>query len=126
MVNELLVGLEAYRGLVVCCTNLMPSLDSAALRRFDLMVGFAPLTPVQRRRLLGDLAGIDPVALPAGLVRRLDALPDLTAGDFAALRRQSRFRPGRLTAGEGVEALEQRKRVGQEVGRRVGFAFSPL
>jgi ATP-dependent 26S proteasome regulatory subunit len=126
MVNELLVGLEAYRGLVVCCTNLMPSLDSAALRRFDLMVGFAPLTPAQRRRLLGDLAGTDPATLPAGLVRRLDALPDLTAGDYAALRRQSRFRPGRLTAGEVMEALEQRKRVGQAVGRRVGFGVSPV
>ena len=36
--------MEAYSGVLVCCTNLLADLDPAALRLFDFKVGFKPLT----------------------------------------------------------------------------------
>ena len=42
--NELLTRMEAYSGVLVCCTNLLKNLDSAVLRRFAFKVAFQPLT----------------------------------------------------------------------------------
>jgi SpoVK/Ycf46/Vps4 family AAA+-type ATPase len=42
--NELLTQMEAYSGVLICCTNLLKNLDSAVLRRFTFKVAFRPLT----------------------------------------------------------------------------------
>jgi SpoVK/Ycf46/Vps4 family AAA+-type ATPase len=32
--NEFLTWMENHRGMLICCTNLLPSMDRAAMRRF--------------------------------------------------------------------------------------------
>src|SRR5690606_22942609 len=43
-VNEMLQGMERFNGIFVCTTNLLESLDQAALRRFTFKIRFMPLT----------------------------------------------------------------------------------
>ena len=42
--KELLTQMEAYSGVLICCTNLLSNLDHAVLRRFVFKVAFKPLT----------------------------------------------------------------------------------
>ena len=51
-VNEMLTQMESYQGIFIASTNLMSSVDSAALRRFDLKVSFDYLNGEQAWQLL--------------------------------------------------------------------------
>ena len=90
-VNELLVQMEAFDGIFFCATNLLDVLDSAVFRRFDAKVKFDYLKPHQAAALFeailldaGECAAID-----SGKVRTsLTQIQELTAGDFAAVRRK--------------------------------------
>lgn len=99
-VNEMLTQMESFGGVFVASTNLMDGLDQAALRRFDLKVKFDYLQPTQAWQLF--------VRHAAALNLPLDEVNEasfgrkfkvLTPGDFAALARQSRFRPIKSAAG---------------------------
>ena len=87
-VNEMLQGMERFAGIFICTTNLFEELDEAALRRFTFKIGFKPLTVEQRERMFvaEALEGAgEPTAEQRARLARLDAL---TAGDFAAVKRQ--------------------------------------
>lgn len=93
-VNEMLTQIERFEGLLVVSTNLMDSLDPAALRRFDLKLKFDYLTPTQRQnfaihqaRQLG-LGELNEEALYF-----IEGLGLLTPGDFAAVSRRHQFAP---------------------------------
>lgn len=90
---ELLTSLESFEGLAVLTTNFLDAVDSAALRRFDLKIAFNPLTPEQTwrffRRISQDL-GLKPTPGTRG---SLEALRELTPGDFAVVTRQARLQP---------------------------------
>jgi hypothetical protein len=47
-VNEMLQGMERYAGIFICTTNLLESLDQAALRRCTFKIKFMPLTSGHR------------------------------------------------------------------------------
>ena len=47
-VNEMLQGMERFRGVFICTTNLMDQLDAAALRRFAFKLQFLPLRQIGR------------------------------------------------------------------------------
>jgi SpoVK/Ycf46/Vps4 family AAA+-type ATPase len=88
-VNELLQQMERYPGIFIAATNLMSGIDAAALRRFDFKLQFKPLDPAQRRALFArEVFGDSQAELPDALARHLDALAQLTAGDFANVCRQ--------------------------------------
>jgi SpoVK/Ycf46/Vps4 family AAA+-type ATPase len=87
-VNELLTQMEAFDGILIASTNLMGSLDAAALRRFDIKTKFDYMKPTQRSALLASVCGVDQEILGAGIVRALDRLEQLTPGDFANALRQ--------------------------------------
>lgn len=92
-VNEMLVQMEAFDGIFVASTNLLHNLDQASLRRFDLKACFTFLTFAQSEQLLKrycqqlTLSGAEQAAT------LLKQSQQLTPGDFAAVARQSRFRP---------------------------------
>jgi transitional endoplasmic reticulum ATPase len=121
LVNEMLTQMESFRGVFVASTNLMEGLDPAALRRFDLKLKFDFLQPDQAiellRRYCADNALPAPTKADEGRLSRLHAL---TPGDFAAVRRQHRFRPA-ASATAWVAALEAECELKTVPKRAIGF-----
>jgi len=120
LVNELLVQMERFRGLMIATTNRLDGLDPACLRRFQVKVRFDYLTVEGKRalfqKMLSPLVG-EPVSVPSGL----DTLT-LAAGDFRVVRDRYALE-GRAGAAELLEALaeEARARTQHEGGRAAGF-----
>ncbi|HRX70105.1 MAG TPA: AAA family ATPase [Candidatus Competibacteraceae bacterium] len=90
-VNELLVRMEQFDGILLCATNRVSDLDPAVRRRFDVKARFWPLAAEQAeqclRRTLGE-AGADE-SLSEDFLTRFWALGALTLGDFATVRRRA-------------------------------------
>ncbi|MDB5844600.1 MAG: ATPase, central domain protein [Polaromonas sp.] len=123
-VNEMLQGMERYAGIFICTTNLLESLDQAALRRFTFKIRFMPLTREQRETMFTTeaLAG-DAGLLTGALAQRLAQLTQLCPGDFAAVKRQGVILEAELAAEEFLAQLEAEHRIKPEVreGRGMGF-----
>jgi len=81
--------MEAFSGVLVCCTNLLKSLDGAVLRRFAFKVAFQPLSEEGRIALFERY--FPAVALTCETRARLAALTMLTPGDFKAVLSRVRF-----------------------------------
>ena len=99
-VNEMLTQMESFRGIFVASTNLMDSLDEAAMRRFDTCIRLGYLGSQQAWEMFTALATTLGLAVPDGLRPRLDSQLLLTPGDFAAVARGAR-----LDAAGSTEAL---------------------
>ena len=123
-VNELLQGMEHFRGVFICTTNLIERLDQASLRRFAFKLEFRPLTSAQRESLFVEQAckGNANLLIPA-LQNRLQALDHLCLGDFAAVQQQVELLRAALDPAEFLEQLETEHRLKPEVreARSVGF-----
>ncbi|MCX7256491.1 MAG: AAA family ATPase [Polaromonas sp.] len=123
-VNEMLQGMERYNGIFICTTNLLDSLDQAALRRFTFKIKFMPLTGAQRETMFVTeaLAG-DASLLTASFQKGLALLTQLCPGDFAAVKRQGVILEAELSAEEFLAQLEAEHRIKPEVreGRAMGF-----
>ncbi|MBS3910826.1 MAG: AAA family ATPase [Hydrogenophaga sp.] len=123
-VNEMLQGMERYAGIFICTTNLMDSIDQAALRRFTFKIRFKPLRPEQRERMFvvealgGVAAGLTPAC-----EKRLAKLDQLCPGDFAAVKRQVEILAETLPPEEFLAQLEAEHRIKPEVreARSIGF-----
>ncbi len=123
-VNEMLQGMERYRGIFICTTNLLDSLDQAALRRFTFKIKFSPLTATQREQMFvaEALAG-DATALTEALRIGLAKLTQLCPGDFAAVKRQIDILATELPADEFLAQLEAEHRIKPEVREARGMGF---
>lgn len=121
-VNEFLIQLESFEGILVASTNLMDGLDPAALRRFDHKVQIGYLRPGQAwELLLRKLADWQiPMTERDACRRRLDMLTQLTPGDFSVIARQHSLVPYR-DALAVVEALAGELRLKEPPNRRIGF-----
>jgi len=93
-VNEMLVQMENFDGIFIATTNLMSGLDQASLRRFDMKLEFGYLKPKQAWKLFVDeCKSLDIAIEDSGQVKnRMKSLTQLAPGDFAAVRRQNKFR----------------------------------
>jgi len=123
-VNEFLTGMEHFEGIFIASTNLLRDLDQAVFRRFDFKIEFRCLTRTQRYALCNQIlrdqaqAELDASHPEA---RRLDALDQLTPGDFTAALRRLRL-VKRLNASTFLDALAEEcvhKPRGQH--RTIGF-----
>lgn len=108
-VNELLQQMERFPGIFIAATNMMDSIDNAAMRRFDFKLHFRPLKPAQKvslfaREVLGDAT----VTVQLELVQYLESLNGLTPGDFATVCRQ------RVLLGEQLTPKQFAQRLGAE------------
>ena len=122
--NEFLQQLENFRGIVACTTNLLATLDAAALRRFVYKVEFSFSGPVQVAALVESLLLplLDSGAGGAGaIIAELQRIPNLAPGDFAAVAR--RFRASRRPATVPAlrEALAGEVALKRAVRGTVGF-----
>jgi SpoVK/Ycf46/Vps4 family AAA+-type ATPase len=123
-VNEMLQGMERYRGIFVCTTNLLDRIDQAALRRFTFKIQFKPLLRAQRETMfVQEALGGDAALLTDALGTRLAKLEQLCPGDFAAVKRQSEILDAALSADEFMEQLEAEHRIKPEVREARGMGF---
>lgn len=123
-VNEMLQGMERFRGIFVCTTNLFEDLDEAALRRFTFKIRFLPLTGAQRERMfVAEALDGAPERLTEEQRERLARLECLAPGDFAAVRRQEELLGARLEPDEFMSQLESEHRVKPEVRERRAIGF---
>jgi AAA+ superfamily predicted ATPase len=102
-VNEMLTQMESFRGVFIASTNLIETLDGAAMRRFDVCVRLGYLGPHQAREMFASLAaalGVVPDELSCAALERFAVL---TPGDFASVARGAR-----LDAPESAQALVAR------------------
>lgn len=91
-VNEMLTQMENFHGIFIASTNLMDSLDEAAMRRFDVKVRFDYLSKAQAQEMLERLASKLEIILTAESdERQRIARLSLTPGDFAAVERGARL-----------------------------------
>ena len=79
-VNEMLTWMESHRFPFACTTNLVEKLDPATLRRFTFKVKLGYLTTEQASAMFRAYFNLAPP-------KELAALPVLTPGDFAVVRR---------------------------------------
>jgi SpoVK/Ycf46/Vps4 family AAA+-type ATPase len=121
-VNEFLTQLESFEGIFIASTNLMDGLDQAALRRFDHKVRIGYLRPEQAWTLLLQKLAEWRVPMTEADIcrRRLDALTQLTPGDFAVIARRQALIPFR-DALAVAEALAEELRLKDPPSRRIGF-----
>ncbi|HEY0886452.1 MAG TPA: ATP-binding protein, partial [Ramlibacter sp.] len=123
-VNEMLQGMERFRGIFVCTTNLLDRIDQAALRRFTFKIRFNPLTAAQREKMfVTEALGGDASLLTAPARARLARLDQLCPGDFAAVKRQVDILAAQFSPEEFLEQLEAEHRIKPEVreARNIGF-----
>ena len=92
--NEFLTQMENHRGMFICCTNLLPSMDRAAMRRFTWKVEFRPLTPEQRAPLYARYFKRGGHRLTPAMNERLRRMEGLTPGDIRAAWNRYRFLKG--------------------------------
>ncbi len=92
-VNELLVRMEQFDGILLCATNRIDDLDAAVRRRFDIKARFWPLAAEQAERCfrhaLIEAGTLPEEGLSEELLTRIWGLGALTLGDFATIRRRA-------------------------------------
>ena len=123
-VNEMLQGMERFKGVFICTTNLFDRIDEAALRRFTFKIQFKPLTREQREKMfVTEALEGNSANLTGGFCERLNKLQILTPGDFAAVKRQITLLDETLTPEEFLAQLEQEHKVKPDVkfARSIGF-----
>ena len=123
-VNEMLQGMERFRGVFICTTNLMDQLDAAALRRFAFKVKFLPMRREQREAMfIAEALQGDAQAFTLAWCERLAQLDQLCLGDFAAVQRQAQILAETLDAETFMAQLEAEHRVKPGVRERRGVGF---
>lgn len=123
-VNEMLQGMERYHGIFICTTNLLESLDQAALRRFTFKIKFMPLTTEQREKMfVTEALGGDAARLLPAEQSRLARLTQLCPGDFAAVKRQVDILAAEFSSDEFLSQLEAEHRIKPEVRESRGMGF---
>ncbi len=123
-VNEMLQGMERYKGIFVCTTNLLESLDQAALRRFTFKIKFSPLLDAQREKMfVTEALDGDASRFSAELSVRLGKLVQLCPGDFAAVKRQIDILGAGFEPEEFLAQLEAEHRIKPEVREARGMGF---
>ena len=124
-VNEMLQGMERFAGIFICTTNLMDSIDQAALRRFTFKIRFKPLTAAQRETMfVVEALDGDATRLDATHAVRLSKLDQLCPGDFAAVKRQVEILAEVLQPEEFMAQLEAEHRIKPEVREARGIGFT--
>lgn len=126
-VNELLQRMERFEGIFIAATNLMDSIDAAAMRRFTWKLEFKSLRPDQAWSMFCTESRFDPNTEPEraeDLRQALDAIDDLAPGDFATVKRQAQVLGEKLSPDAWIEQLAAEAKAKMLGLRRqqVGFA----
>lgn len=122
-VNEFLVQMERFPGILFCNTNLPDNLDSATDRRFHKKIGFNPLDKNGINLLLKSY--FDKFDFSEEQTNEIYESGDVTPGDFGTLFGQLRFfAPEDLTSAyicEELKKLVRGKKRSWENTHSIGF-----
>ncbi|MDI6790524.1 MAG: AAA family ATPase [Thermodesulfobacteriota bacterium] len=121
--NELLTQMENYRGILICCTNLLYNLDKAAMRRFQWKVEFKPLTREGRVSLYQKYFGTARRRLTPEQKGRITDINNLTPGDIKAVWQRYRFSSGKAVSHDNIiGAIEKEVEYrGESPKPKIGF-----
>jgi transitional endoplasmic reticulum ATPase len=118
-VNEFLTQMESFRGILVCCTNFVESLDVASLRRFSWKISFSSPDARSRRELFKRYFAA-PVDEAVGSA--LDRLDGLVPADFALVARKLGLHGAADVDASQIVAELAAERGARGAGRRaIGF-----
>jgi ABC-type iron transport system FetAB ATPase subunit len=116
-VAQALVSLEGFDGIVIATSNLLPHLDPAFHRRFDVIAELRPPRAAQRHELVATLAGQVGLGVPTRA--QTDPLEGLVPGHLAQLERRWRLVGAPTTLDALLEAV--RSVCGAGPGKVVGY-----
>ena len=102
-VNELLHQMENFNGIMVGATNFIKNLDPAVMRRFTFKLGFDYLDNYGKTLFFERMFN---TKLTTAERRRLEAIENLTPGDFRTVR-QSLYYLDEVSNSARLSALEQ-------------------
>ena len=119
-VNELLHDMEESKVILVCATNFLESLDQAVLRRFSFKIEFAPLENSGKKIFFEKVFKSE---LTADEEKELFSIPNLTPGDFRAVKESLRFVADDATNADRLTALREEVRLKPDTksSSHVGF-----
>ena len=103
-VGELLQQMENFPGVMIGATNLRSNLDPAVLRRFTFKLEFDYLDDEGKALFFKRMFH---TTLTAQERARLDAIPNLTPGDFRTVRQSLFYYSDEVTNTQRLEALAQ-------------------
>jgi SpoVK/Ycf46/Vps4 family AAA+-type ATPase len=120
--NELLTQMENHKGILICCTNLLDTLDRAVLRRFVWKIEFKPLTMEGRLKLCRKYFVAAGTALSPDEQQQLARMHNLTPGDIKAVWQKFQFyEPRQLNYGVIIRALENEIKYRHGNSNPIGF-----
>ncbi|MEI8206813.1 MAG: AAA family ATPase [Kiritimatiellales bacterium] len=120
--NEILTQMENFKGICICCTNLLDHIDEAALRRFSWKVKFLPLTAEGREKLFRKYFHPEG-RLPKAVKTGLQNARDLTPGDFKTVWQRQQYREKSVTVAEILaELCKENAYKRTRTGGPIGFA----
>ncbi|MBR4171584.1 MAG: AAA family ATPase, partial [Kiritimatiellae bacterium] len=123
-VNELLYQMENFSGVMVGATNFFTSLDPAILRRFTFKLEFSYLDSVGKRIFFERFFQ---TPLTPEEQARLDAIPDISPGDFRTVRQSLYYLGDDVTNAFRLSELEKESRTRSSSTSRtasVGFRMA--
>ncbi|HIJ22523.1 MAG: ATP-binding protein [Gammaproteobacteria bacterium] len=108
-VNELLTQMESFDGIFILSTNLMDTLDSAALRRFDFKIHLDHMKPQQSWSLFNEASKQLNLKRQqiSKVKQQVEQLELLTPGDFQAVMRRDHVMQSLVTIQDLSEALKE-------------------
>lgn len=118
-VNELLQQMESFSGILIGATNYSTRLDRAVMRRFTFKVEFDYLTNEGKRKFFSRYFK-DKLTAPEAL--RLDAIDNLTPGDFRTVRENLFYVCDHETNADRLAALEDES-TAKGIRRRIPIGF---
>lgn len=123
--NEILAQMENFRGIFICSTNLLESIDSAAMRRFQKKVKFGYLKDEAKVKLFKKyFTPYDKGELDSLTLSELCRLDFLTPGDFKNVAQQCEFDDTKRYEADYIAMLKREisyKRDALKSDRKIGF-----
>lgn len=120
--NEFLTQMENHTGILICCTNLLDTLDKASIRRFDWKVEFKPLTDEGKLKIYRKYFRLPGTRITSKLKDRIRDIPGITAGDIKTVWHKNRFIPPQeLTHEHIIRQIEKEAQYKGDLKQQIGF-----
>ncbi len=119
-VNELLQQMENFGGIMVAATNFRRDLDPAAMRRFTFKLEFDYLDNAGKRAFFKRFFQSEP---QGKALAELDAISNLTPGDFRTVRQDQYYLGEEVTDMDRVAALREECALKEDGSRVSAIGF---